>query len=358
MFNHSIPQIEDILTKAVNSKPITRQQAISLYKPSLLHTVGKVADEISNRLHNKRAFYVINRHINPTNICVNRCKFCAYSRSKGDADAFELTIDEILQKLRSTEVDFKEVHIVGGLHPDWGLREYLDIVRSVRQSFPDVAIKAYSAVEIDYISRVSNKDIRYVLMSLKDAGLSMLPGGGAEIFNPEVRQRLCPEKISGDRWLEIMETAHLLGIPSNATMLYGHIENLDDRIEHMVKIRELQEKTGGFQAFIPLAYHPKNTEVGGKHTSGVDDLLTIAISRIVLQNIPHIKAYWIMLGEKIAQTALLFGADDLDGTIIEEKITHSAGAQTRESISEEALKRLIQKTGKIPTKRDGFYNNI
>lgn len=348
----------NILSKALQNKPVELREALSLYNLNFLHSLGEVANEISSRLHGKKAFYVINRHVNPTNICINRCKFCAYSRSKGEIGAFELTIDEIIQKLKSTDIDFKEVHIVGGLHPDWGLNRYIDIIKAVRENLPDIAIKAYSAVEIDYISKVSKRDVRYVLMALKDAGLDMLPGGGAEIFNPSVRQKLCPEKITGDRWLEIMEIAHSLGIPSNATMLYGHVEGIEDRIEHMIKIRNLQEKTGGFKAFIPLAYHPINTDVGGRYTSGVDDLLTIAVSRIVLHNIPHIKAYWIMLGEKIAQTALLFGADDLDGTIIEEKITHSAGAKTDESITELMLRRLIEKAGKIPTKRDGFYNEL
>ncbi|MFQ3574356.1 MAG: aminofutalosine synthase MqnE [Thermodesulfovibrionales bacterium] len=349
---------DSILSKAQKNMPLQLDEAVTLYDAQILHQVGSVANEISNRLHKKKAYYVINRHINPTNICVNRCKFCAYSRSRGQPDAFELTTEEIIQKLKSTNVDFKEVHIVGGLHPDWKLSQYLGIVRSVREHFPYVAIKAYSAVEIDYISRTSNLDLRDVLLALKDAGLDMLPGGGAEIFNPAVRKQLCPEKISGDRWLEIMEIAHEVGIPSNATMLYGHIEDIRDRVDHMLKIRNLQEKTGGFKAFIPLAYHPINTEVGGGYTSGIDDLLTIAISRIVLYNIPHIKAYWIMLGEKIAQTALVFGADDLDGTIIEEKITHSAGAQTDESIKEDILRMLIERAGKIPTKRDGFYNEI
>jgi aminodeoxyfutalosine synthase len=254
---------------------------------------------------------------------------------------------------------FSEVHIVGGLHPDRPFEYYCDMLSSIKKTFPALHIKAFTAVEIDYFSKISGLSLRDTLLTLKNAGLGSMPGGGAEIFNTRVRNRICPEKISGRRWLQVMETAHTLGIKSNATMLYGHLETNRDRVEHMLKLRELQDRTSGFQAFIPLAFHPLNTNIeGAAYTSGIDDVRTIAVSRLFLDNIPHIKAYWIMLGEKIAQLALLFGADDLDGTIIEEKITRAAGRLSEHAMTKHELVALIRKTGREPVERDSFYNAI
>jgi aminodeoxyfutalosine synthase len=273
-----------------------------------------------------------------------------------------MTISEILKKLRSeiTKLKFpySELHIVGGLHPDWPFSHYLEMVSAIRKNFPRLHIKAFTAVEIDYFSRISGLSLVETLRSLKRSGLGSMPGGGAEIFAAGVRNSLCPEKISGERWLEVMKTAHQSGLRTNATMLYGHIETYEDRIDHLSKLRKLQDRTGGFQAFIPLAYHPKNTDIKGSYTSGLDDLRTIAISRLFLDNFQHIKAYWVMLGEKISQLALKFGADDIDGTIIEEKITHSAGALTGEQLTAEQLSSLIKKAGRIPVERDSFYRKI
>ena len=235
------------------------------------------------------------------------------------------------------------------------------MLRQIKKSFPHIHIKAFTAVEIDYFSKTSGMGLTDTLKALKNAGLDSIPGGGAEIFDAKVRSKICPEKISGKRWLEVMEKAHTIGIKSNATMLYGHHETYEHRIEHMIKLRELQDRTGGFQAFIPLSFHPKNTRMGkfsGTYTSGIDDIKTIAISRLFLDNFPHIKAYWIMLGEKIAQLSLMFGADDLDGTIIEEKITHSAGALSDNAMTRDQLINLIEKAGKIPVERDSFYKPI
>ncbi len=339
-------------------KRVSAKEARDLFDINRLHEIGALANEIAERKNGKNVYYVLNRHINPTNICINRCRFCAFSRSRGQEGAFELTIEEIINKLKSASSPLREVHIVGGLHPEWGIDYYVGIIKAVRGHFPSITIKAYSAVEIDHLSKVSGMDIDSVLSLLKDAGLDMLPGGGAEIFAPDIRKRLCPEKISGERWLYIMERAHRLGIRSNATMLYGHLEGIEDRIDHLIRLRDLQDRTGGFQAFIPLSYHPVNTAIGGTYTGGVDDLLTIAASRIILDNFDHIKAYWVMLGEKIAQMALLYGADDMDGTVIEEKITHSAGALSAESMTREALERLIIRAGKVPVERDGFYRPV
>ncbi|GAB4545042.1 MAG: aminofutalosine synthase MqnE [Thermodesulfovibrionia bacterium] len=353
--------LKGIEKKVFSGKRITPEEAIFLFESDDIFTLARLASHISHKKNGDNVYFIQNHHINPTNICVNRCKFCAFSRSKGDKGAYELSINEIIKKLKTQGLRFKtpfrEVHIVGGLHPEWSFDLYLKMIMDIKRSFPDIHIKAFTPVEIDYFSRISGLSIKKVLMMLKDAGLDMMPGGGAEIFNKGVRNRLCPEKISGERWLKIMETAHRLGIKSNATMLYGHIEKYEHRVDHMLKLRELQDRTGGFQAFIPLTFHQRNTEIeGGCSTSGIDDLKTIAISRIFLDNFQHIKAYWIALGEKVAQLALNFGADDLDGTIIEERIAHSAGAVSGYGITRDELINIIIKAGKTPVERDSFYN--
>ena len=350
--------------KVFPGQRLTKEDAIELFRSDDLFTIGRLASHVAEKKNGRNAYFIVNRHINPTNICVNRCKFCAFSRSKGEEGAYELTIEEIIEKLkdghgsRVTGHGFSEVHIVGGLHPDWPFEYYLNMLSAIKKEFPSIAIKAFTAVEIDYMSKISGLNLEDTLKNLKKSGLDLMPGGGAEIFAEGIRSKLCPEKISGDRWLEVMEIAHNAGIKTNATMLYGHLESIEDRVDHLFKLRDLQDRTGGFQAFIPLSYHPKNTEIGGFYSSGVDDLKTIAISRLVLDNFEHIKAYWIMLGEKISQVALLFGADDIDGTIIEEKITHSAGAMTEEGMTKEELIHLIKKAGKTPVERDAFYNAI
>ena len=351
-----------ISDKVITGKRLIKEDVVALFESEDIFAIGRRANDISENKNAKNAYFIVNRHINPTNICVNRCKFCAFSRSKGEEGAYELTIEEIIKKLRTPDselpTNFAEVHIVGGLHPDWPFQYYLDMLRSIKREFPSIAIKAFTAVEIDYMSKISGLGIDDILSELKKSGLDLMPGGGAEIFAEGIRNKLCPEKISGNRWLEVMEAAHNACIKTNATMLYGHLESIEDRVDHLLKLRDLQDRTGGFQAFIPLSYHPKNTEIGGFYSSGIDDLKTIAISRLVLDNFDHIKAYWIMLGEKISQVALLFGADDLDGTIIEEKITHSAGAMSEEGMTKEELMRLIRKAGKTPVQRDAFYKAI
>jgi len=341
---------------------LSADDAFQLFETEDILGLGKLALHVARRKNGNKAYFVVNRHINPTNICVNRCRFCAFSRSKGEAGAFELTIKDIIERLRAgisqEGTQFREVHIVGGLHPDWPFDHYLRMVSAVKKEFPDIHIKGFTAVEIDHFSNISGLSVREVLERLQKCGLNAMPGGGAEIFAEKVRKRLCPEKISGKRWLAIHKAAHLSGITTNASMLYGHIEKYEERVDHLFRLRELQDQTGGFQAFIPLAYHPKNTDIGGGYTSGIDDLKTIAVSRLVLDNIPHVKAYWIMLGEKIAQISLLFGADDLDGTIVEEKITHAAGATSTEGMTRCELIYLIERTGKVAVERDAFYHPV
>jgi aminodeoxyfutalosine synthase len=339
---------------------LTFDDAVWLFKSDDLFGVGRLAAEVAERKNGKRAYFIVNRHINPTNICVNRCRFCAFSKSKGEEGAFELTLDQIMARLSadSGQQSFSEVHIVGGLHPDRPFDYYMTMIGAIREKYPHLNIKAFTAVEIDYFSGISGLGIGETLRQLKDKGLQIMPGGGAEIFASGVRNELCPEKISAERWLEIHEAAHRMGIKTNATMLYGHIESVEDRVDHLLKLRDLQDRTGGFQAFIPLAYHPKNTDIGGSYSSGIDDLKTIAVGRLVLDNFDHIKSYWIMLGEKVSQVALLFGADDIDGTIIEEKIAHSAGGRTGGVMTKDDLINLIRKAGKTPVERDGLYNVI
>lgn len=352
--------LKRIRNKVLAGKRLSFDDGVALYESDDIFTLGEMASAVSKAKNGNRAYYVRNIHINPTNICVNRCKFCAYSKSKGEEGAFELTAREIISKIKraSKTQPIAEVHIVGGLHPDWPFKRYLSIVRSVRKSFPSIHIKAFTATEIEYFSEISGYPIERVLGELKSAGLDSMPGGGAEIFDQTVRDSLCPEKISGAAWLDIMRIAHKLGIRSNATMLYGHLESIEHRVGHLMKLRELQDETGGFQAFIPLSYHPKNTEIGGVGSSGLDDLKTIAISRLMLDNFNHIKAYWVMLGEKVSQMSLLFGADDLDGTVIEEKIAKAAGGDSGGAIAAQKLHDIIKRTGRRPVERDSYYKAV
>jgi len=305
------------------------------------------------------AFFVVNRHINPTNLCVNQCRFCAFFRREGEEGAYQLSLDEILAKAQeAVEQGARELHIVGGLHPTWPFEYYLEMVRELKNAFPRVHIKAFTAVEVEHMARLSGLEIEEVLSRLREAGLDSMPGGGAEVFSRRVREALCPKKTSSEDWLEIHKKAHRLGIKTNCTLLYGHMETLQERVEHLIRLRQAQEEAPGFQAFIPLSFHPENTPIPARGTTGVDDLKTIAVARLVLHNIPHIKAYWVMLGEKTAQVALAFGADDLEGTVVEEKITHMAGATSPQFISKKRLIGLIRKAGKIPVERDALYNRL
>lgn len=339
-----------------DAKRLSRKEALGLYREDNLFRLGELASELALSKNGAHVFFIRNIHINPTNLCINRCRFCAFSRSKGEPGAFELTVEEILKKIAqylSRDPFFREVHIVGGLHPDWRFEHYVDIISSIKKAFPFLTIKAYTATEIDHFSKISGLSVEKVLEILRLNGLDLIPGGGAEIFDEGIRKVICPEKISSQRWLEIMEIAHRMGIRSNATMLYGHKESPEHRIDHLLKLRELQDKTGGFQAFIPLPYiYPD------RQFSTIDHLKTIAISRLVLDNFDHIKAYWVMLGERVAQVSILWGADDLEGTVMEEKISHEAGARTPQSLSIDEIIELIRKTGRIPAERDSFYNII
>jgi aminodeoxyfutalosine synthase len=352
-------KMNKIENKIYANRRLTRDDGLRLFKSNDLLALGRLATHVTKRKNGNRVYFVQNMHINPTNICVNRCKFCAFSRSKGEAGAYEMSIDDILNKARSAGKGVRELHIVSGLHPDLPFSWYIDMLRSLKKEFPKLHLKAFTAVEIDYLSKLSGMNLSDTLLKLKGAGLGSMPGGGAEIFNASVRNTLCAEKISGERWLEVIKTAHKVGLKSNATMLYGHIETYEHRIDHLLKLRELQEQTKGFQAFIPLSFHSQNTEIRkSAYTTGFDDLKTLAISRLMLDNFDHIKAYWVMLGEKISQVALSFGVDDLDGTVVEEKITKAAGGTTDGSMTKNNIIHLIKQAGRTPVERDTVYHVV
>jgi len=356
-----MPTLETVATKVRNNQRISAGEALILFASNDLLAIGQLAALANERKNGKNVFFNVNRHINPTNICVNRCAFCAFYRTAADADAYSLTMDEICHRAAEAQASgATEVHIVGGLHPDLTFNYYVDMLSALRRAAPGIHIKAFTAVEIDHFSRISGLGIEQVLERLMEAGLGSMPGGGAEILVEEVRRRICPEKISGARWLEIIRLAHGAGLKTNATMLYGHLESANDRVVHMELLRDLQDRSGGFQAFIPLAFQTENSDLklDTTGTSGLDDLKTLAIARIFLDNFDHIKAYWVMLGEKIAQVSLSFGVNDLDGTVIEEKIGHDAGAASPQALTKSAIIRLIRKADKIPVERDTLYRPL
>jgi aminodeoxyfutalosine synthase len=353
------PSLRTIQDKVSAGVRLSEEDALALFLSRDIHAVGEMADLANRRLNGDRVYFIVNRHINPTNICVNRCKFCAFSKSREEPLAYTMTLDEILSRAEEARSqNATELHVVGGLHPDLPFDFYLRMLRALRERFPEMHIQAFTAVEIDYFSRITGLPLEEVIRRLKDAGLGSLPGGGAEIFAPEIRNRICPEKITGDRWLEIMERVHNAGLRSNATMLYGHVETLASRVDHMRRLRDLQDRTGGFQSFIPLAFHPKNTEIAKGYTSGLTDLLALAVGRIYLDNFRHVKSFWIMVGPKVAQVSLHFGVNDIDGTVVEEKITHAAGARTGQEMTVFELVTLIRQAGRIPVERDTLYNVV
>jgi aminodeoxyfutalosine synthase len=327
----------------------------ALYASRDVLGVGWMAKQEKERRFGKQAFYVVNRKIEPTNICVLSCKFCDFATKKGRSNAYAMTIEEILQKCSG---DIHEVHISGGMHPDWKFEDYLNIVCALHQHYPQVGIKAFTAVEIEWYARTAKKTVKDVLLALKEAGLSALPGGGAEVFSERVRKQLFPFKIGATGWLKVHRTAHELGIPSNATLLYGHIETLEERWHHLELLRQLQDEAPGFLSFIPLAFQPGQTGLAVQPPTVLDDLKLLAISRLYLDNFPHIKAYWITLGEETASLGLHWGADDVDGTIGEEHIMHAAGATSPSGLLRGRLEQLIRETGCLPVERDALYNKV
>jgi len=350
----------DIEAKVLEGGRVDRDEIIRLYESNDIFAIGRMANHVRERLNGNRAYFIVNRHINHTNVCVNRCRFCAFSRSPGAPDAYTLSLDEVRQRAEACrETGVTEIHVVGGLHPDLPFRYYTDLLRTVRAALPDVHIQAFTAVEVAYLSQLAAMPVRDTLAALREAGLDSLPGGGAEVFAGRVRAELCPDKLPGAMWLDVMRTAHGLGIRSNATMLYGHIETADERADHLLALRALQDETGGFLSFIPLAFHAAHTDVPvAEPTSALDDLKALAVGRIALDTFAHIKAFWIMLTPKLAQVALSFGVDDIDGTVVEERITHAAGADTPQALTRADLEGLIREAGREPVERDTLYNEV
>jgi aminodeoxyfutalosine synthase len=350
-----------ISEKVLAGVRIDEAEALFLFGYQDLLALGALAQAVNERQNGRRVFFNVNRHINHTNICVNRCRFCAFYRTADQPGAYLMTLDEIRGRAEEAlQQGATEIHVVGGLHPDLPFEFYLEMLRTIKEVSPSLHVKAFTAVEIAYLSKLAALSIPQTLERLKEAGLGSLPGGGAEIFAPQVRNQLCPEKVTGSAWLSIMEQVHQAGLKSNSTMLYGHLETLEDRVDHMRQLRELQDRTGGFQVFIPLAFQPEHSElkIPGAGTTGVDDLRTLAVSRIYLDNFANIKAYWVMLGEKIAQVSLAFGVNDLDGTVVEERIGHEAGADTPQTMSRDAIVTMIKKAGRIPVERDTLYREL
>ncbi|RMH01856.1 MAG: aminofutalosine synthase MqnE [Chloroflexi bacterium] len=362
--------LKDIYEKVAEGERVTFEEGVRLFESNDLITLGEMASLVRKRKHGDYVYFNKNRHINPTNVCAFHCNFCSFARTSDDRPgAYTYMPEEIVERIRPTvDEGITEFHIVGGLHPKLGFQYYLDVLRALKEAYPWVHLKAFTAVEIDFFCQLENKDAHTILTELINAGLDSMPGGGAEIFHPEVRRRICPEKADMERWLEIHSIAHSLGLRTNATMLYGHIEKYEHRVHHLVALREQQDKdlaagySGSFQTFIPLSFHPMENGLGRRlkrrWTSGVDDMKTIAVSRIMLDNFPHIKAYWVMLTPAMAQIALEFGANDIDGTIVEEHIYHDAGAQTKEHMRRSELMRLIRAAGRTPVERDTVYNVV
>ena len=353
-------RLEPIATKVLAGERLSAADGLALYESNDLLAVGWLANHVREKRHGNLCYYNINRHINPTNVCGAHCRLCAFGRDEDADGAYTYSLEEIWQRAgQGVAEGTTEFHIVGGLHPDLPFSFYLDMIRGLKQRFPQVHLKAFTMVEVGFYARISKLSVRDTLLAMKDAGVDSLPGGGAEIFNPRVRKIICDHKTSGRMWLDIARTAHEVGLRSNATMLYGHIETSEERVEHLLLLRDLQDRTKGFQTFIPLAFHPDNTALDYlPKPTGFDDLKTIAISRLLLDNFDHIKAYWIMLTPKIAQIALRFGADDIDGTVLEEKIYHDAGATTPQHMTRAGLERLIRAAGRIPFERDTLYNPV
>jgi len=353
-------RLEIIHEKVLALERLDFDDGVALYRTGDILAVGWLANHVRERLHGDKTYFNVNRHINPTNVCVAACRLCAFGRKKDSPGAYTMALDEAFETAASGYSEaVTEFHIVGGLHPDLPFQYFLDLVSGLKQRFPQVHLKAFTMVEVAYLAKRAKLSIAETLQQLKAAGVDSLPGGGAEIFADRIRHIICDHKIDGDQWLETARAAHEIGLKSNCTMLYGHVENEEDRVDHMVRLRQLQDETHGFQTFIPLAFHPENTPL--QHlpkTTGMSDIKQIAIGRLMLDNVPHVKAYWQMLTPKIAQISLRFGADDIDGTVIEEKIYHDAGATTPQGMRREELTRLIREAGREPVERDTLYRPV
>lgn len=357
------PNLKPIREKVLAGERLSFDDGLVMEASADLMTLGELANLVKQRKHGKNAYYNVNVHLNPTNVCVYRCVFCAFRSDLKDPRGYLMTDEEILH--RAAEADARgatEMHIVGGLHHKMPYEWYLNVVRIIHKAYPRLHLKAYTAVEWDWFVRMTKRPMADILAEFKANGLGSLPGGGAEIFHPEIRNQICEHKADAEEWINLHRLAHQMGLRSNATMLYGHIEKAEHRIDHLTKLRSLQDETGGFQTFIPLAFHPDNTKLAALRNltkpSVLMDLKTMAISRLMLDNFSHIKAYWVMLSIKTAQMALTYGADDIDGTVVHEKIYHDAGSTMPQEMTVAELRALIEETGSIPIERDTLYREV
>lgn len=353
--------LDAVWSRVEAGQRLDADNARTLLESDDLIAVGAMADFARRRAVGDDVYFISNRHINHTNVCRNRCLFCAFSHDEGDSDAYTLSIDEVIEKARETLATgaISEIHIVGGEHPELPLEYFVNMVRALKDLAPDVHIQAFTASEIAHFSRLSGKPVSSVLAELREAGLGSLPGGGAEVFSGRVRSMICERKISGREWLGVMRAAHRVGLRSNATLLYGHVETPDEIVDHLLQLRGLQDETDGFNAFIPLSFQPANTglsELPGP--TGFDDLKVLAVGRLVLDNFRHVKAFWINIGLKLAQVSLAFGVNDLDGTVVEEKISHAAGVDTGQELTRAELVRVIRGAGRVPVERDTLYSVV
>ena len=369
----AVPVTDDALRpiaeKVRLGERLDRADIVRCYGSHDLIALGALAELVNRARNGDRVFFAANQHINPTNVCVLRhvCTFCSFARTPNEEGAYTRTVEEVLaEAARAKSAPTREFHIVGGLHPKLRLQYYLDMMRALREAYPGVHIKALTAVEIAHLARIEQASIRDVLMALKSAGLTSLPGGGAEVFGRAVRATIADRKLAGEEWIAVHKEAHALGIPSNCTMLYGHVETAQDRAEHLLMLRGLQDESGGFLTYVPLAYHPDHNELGeqmgwagkGRQTTGVDDLKNVAIGRLALDNIPHVKTHWPMVTPFVSQVALNFGCDDIEGTVVFERVYHDAGAETPMEMSYDELVRLIRGAGKTPVERDSLYRTV
>lgn len=352
--------LDKVQNKVNHQERITIEEAIELYQVDDVVRLGEIANQIREKIHQDKSYFIINRHIDYSNICAIKCKFCAFAKKKGDPEAFEFSIEEIVNKTKeSLNRGITEIHMVGGFHPSLTWDYYIELLKTLKKETPSVHIKAFTAAEIRYFSKKFRFTEEEVLQQLMEAGLDSMPGGGAEIFDEAVRKEICGPKGPAQNWIDTHRLAHSMGLKTNATMLYGHVENINHRIDHMNRMRELQDETGGFLSFIPLAFNPKDTEYESQgYTTAIDDLKTLAISRIFMDNFKHIKAYWVMSGVETAQIGQYFGADDFHGTVIEENITHMAGATSPEDLPENHICDLIRAAGRVPVQRDSLYQEI
>ncbi len=353
-------ELRDIYEKVGGGQRISEEDCLRLFRSHDLAAIGSMANLVRERKNGNTAYYILNRHINYSNICILDCDFCSFYRRRRDAGAYEYSVEEMVAKAREAlKLGITEIHIVGGLHPSFKWEYYTGMLRELQALDPRLHLKAFTAIEILHLSWVGKRSVPETLAALREAGLGSLTGGGAEIFDPEVRKVICHAKETAEEWLDVHRTWHKLGGRSTCTMLIGHVENEAHRVDHLRRLRELQDETGGFTAFVPLAFHPENNKLSHlAGPTGYDLLKTLAIARIYLDNFDHIKAYWILMGIKLAQVALSFGADDLDGTVIEEKIYHMAGAKTPQEVAREELVKAIRETDREPVQRDSLYRRV